>query len=264
MRSIIVAVSLVGCSAAWLDAQLPAERLSLIRLVRSGARSGAEPNPAVPYRASQPQLDVIGLKSLTGPAQTWMVEAHGSFGSLEALDRALSQVPGSANPVDTVFDEVLTGSSSLIGVIRPGLSYRPDEAVRLLPGARYLQISVYRTRPGADIDFAELMRMRKAGLDAVNLDKPELGYQIISGGVSGMYVFISPIASLQSMDQGLTRTPVYADAAAHAAAKGGRQIISEAEITREHLLFRVEPQFSYVSEAFAAADPDFWRPAASR
>jgi hypothetical protein len=31
------------------------------------------------------------------------------------------------------------------------------------------------------------------------------------------------------------------------------------ELNREHLLFRVEPRISYVSDDFAEADPEFWR-----
>jgi hypothetical protein len=30
-------------------------------------------------------------------------------------------------------------------------------------------------------------------------------------------------------------------------------------MSREHLLFRVEPRISYVSREFADVDPDFWR-----
>ena len=29
-------------------------------------------------------------------------------------------------------------------------------------------------------------------------------------------------------------------------------------LTREHLLFRVEPSLSWVSDDFASADPEFW------
>ena len=35
---------------------------------------------------------------------------------------------------------------------------------------------------------------------------------------------------------------------------------SDAEIGREHLLFRVDPQVSYVSPAFAGDDAEFWNP----
>jgi hypothetical protein len=37
-------------------------------------------------------------------------------------------------------------------------------------------------------------------------------------------------------------------------------MVYEAEVSRESLLFRVEPRISYVSTDFADVDPDFWQP----
>ena len=44
------------------------------------------------------------------------------------------------------------------------------------------------------------------------------------------------------------------------------RISGKMEMNREHLLFRVEPRISYVSDDFAEAEPEFWRgkPAESR
>jgi hypothetical protein len=36
-------------------------------------------------------------------------------------------------------------------------------------------------------------------------------------------------------------------------------VSADGEISREHLLFRVEPRMSYVSDDFAEADRQFWR-----
>ena len=58
----------------------------------------------------------------------------------------------------------------------------------------------------------------------------------------------------------MAETPVYAEAIAEARAKTAGQVSAECEISREHLLFRVEPRLSYVSDGFAAGDPQFWRP----
>jgi hypothetical protein len=41
--------------------------------------------------------------------------------------------------------------------------------------------------------------------------------------------------------------------------KESRQIQWEADVTREHMLFRVSPRLSHVSDSFAGSDPDFWR-----
>ena len=101
--------------------------------------------------------------------------------------------------------------------------------------------------------------MRRATADVINLDRPELAYQVFSGAPAGTFVFIAPIISLRNFDDGRNPVPVFAEGLASARAKDGSKIASDTEISREHLLFRVEPRISYVSSEFADADPEFWR-----
>jgi hypothetical protein len=124
------------------------------------------------------------------------------------------------------------------------LSYRPDEAVKLVAGARYMQVSIYRSRPGFDVDFAQLMQIRKAVLDSYNADRPELGYQIISGSTTGTFIFITPMATLRSLDEAVTRWLNQRDGGP-VGGRIGRDIKAEGDITREQLLFRVEPSWRW-------------------
>ena len=130
---------------------------------------------------------------------------------------------------------------------REELSCRPDEAIKLMRGARYPQVSIYRNRPGFGVDFNQLIRMRKAALDRVNADRPELGYQIISGANTGTYIFIAPFASPKILDD-LSARWWRTDGPADGPRGAGRQIAAEGDITREHLLFRVEPRWSWIPE----------------
>ena len=57
----------------------------------------------------------------------------------------------------------------------------------------------------------------------------------------------------------MNNVPVIAEGLANAKAKDGSKIASDTEMSREHLLFRVEPRISYVSDDFAEVDADFWR-----
>ncbi len=43
------------------------------------------------------------------------------------------------------------------------------------------------------------------------------------------------------------------------ARQGGAEDQRRLELNREHLLLRVEPRLSHVSDDFAEADPEFWR-----
>jgi hypothetical protein len=120
-------------------------------------------------------------------------------------------------------------------------------------------VSLYRIRPGREADFGELIHLRRAVADAVNLDRPELAYQVFSGALTGTWIFLAPIASLRSFDEGVNPIPVFAEGLAIARAKDGTKIAADTEISREQLLFRVEPRISYVSNEFSEVDPEFWR-----
>ena len=174
-----------------LAAQTPTEPPILLRLVREPARAAASQLSRA-YANARTGIQILGMSSVTGSPETWFIEMHDSYAGIEALDRSVD--PG------------LMPSSTIL-LYLPNLSYRPDLAVRALPRARYFQASIYRIRPGAGDGFAELMRGRRAALDAINLDRPEMAYQIISGSHSGSYLFLAPLTSLKALDNGSLRTP---------------------------------------------------------
>lgn len=125
--------------------------------------------------------------------------------------------------------------------------------------SHYFHITIYHIRPGGEAELGELVRLRRLNLDSVNLDRPDLAYQVVSGAPSGTYIFLAPLTSLKTMDDAVASLPAYAESLATAEAKAASKVAASAEISREHLLFRVDPRISYVSDAFAEADPEFWR-----
>jgi len=188
------------------------------------------------------------MNSISGPSETWLIEAHDSFSAIEDLDKAFGTAASSSNLLAS--DDVLAPSRTMIGLYRPAWSYRPEEALKLLPKMRYLQVSIYRNRSGDDEAFAALVRARTAGLDTINLDRPDIAYEVISGAPSGTYLLLTPLVSLKTLDDTLSVRA--------GRLEGGAKNAAHYEIGREHLLFRIEPAISYVSEEFASADPDFW------
>jgi hypothetical protein len=203
------------------------------------------------YSNAGAQVNAIGMRSVTGPPETWMVEAHYTFASVEDLDQRLA---------DSHFsDEALAPPLAMIGLYRPVWSFRPAEAVRLLAKARYINVTIFHIRPGTEDQFGELVRLRRANADAINLDRPDLAYQVTSGAPAGTFVFLAPMQTLRAMDDGVNPVPVYAESIAAAKQKDGKQISADIEISREHFLFRVDPRISWVADDFAALDKDFWR-----
>lgn len=242
---------LVGICSSVVCAQGITEPPALLRVTRS---PGLYSLNAEGYASVGAAIPVIGMTTLTGSAETWLVEGQDSFSAIEQLDRARPQL-GTRN---------LQGENGIgqpetwIAAYRQDLSYRPREAVQNLPKARYFQISLYRIQPGSEQDFVEFVTARKATRDSINVDRPDLAYQVISGAPAGTYLVLLPLARLASLDDALAVVPPYA----HPAAREARKIVSEGEISRQNLLLRTEPDLSHVPDDFAGADRTFWKPQA--
>jgi len=255
MRIFLLAAILTSLGGAQSLSDVP----PIVQLVRKPGTGGASLKP---YANSQAAINVIGMASVTGLPETWLVESHFSFASVEDLDQrisAVSPVRSLGDTGDPLQDDVLMPSRTMLALYRPNWSYRPDQAIRMFPRARYFQVSLFRIRPGTESEFGELIRLRRATADVINLDRPDLAYQVISGAPAGTFVFLAPIASLRNFDDGVNPVPVFAEGLANARAKDGSKIAADTEMSREHVLFRVEPRISYVSREFADVDPDFWR-----
>ena len=78
------------------------------------------------------EVNVLGLTSISGPPEAWLIEGHDSLASLEAVDSALS-LAGSRG--DAPLD-YLPLSATAIAVYRPGLRHRPEEAIRPTPAQK--------------------------------------------------------------------------------------------------------------------------------
>jgi hypothetical protein len=237
---IVLLAALAVCSAA---AQSLTEPPPLVRLHRhQGAFQSLQP-----YADAALSVNVVGMAAMTGPAETWLIESHDSFSSIEDVDKAVRPAQG-MEAMDHPSSGILANSGSLIAVYRPAFSYRPEQAIEALQKARYCQVSIYQVHPGSEPQFAELVKSRRIAFDSVNLDRPDIAYYVLSGAASGIYVFLAPLSSLKVLDDG-PRANADNFAAESAKTSG---------LTREHLLFRVEPSASWVTDEFASADPEFW------
>lgn len=254
MRKLLSALALV--SAAF--SQAPTDPPPIVQIT---CQPGYSTGPAKPYAGAKAAVDVVGMSAATGMPQTWTVELHDTFASIEDLDKAISAAPAVA-PARDAFgqpqEDLLSPPRTMIALYESEWSYRPDEAIRLLPKARYVGVTIQRVRVGLEGDFEELVRLRKLTNESVNLNRPELAYRVVSGAPVGQYLVLSPLSSLRALDEGVADVPAFAAPVADARAKAAPKA-AEIEIGREHLLFRVGPRLSYVSDDFAAIDETFWR-----
>jgi hypothetical protein len=240
---LLLSLPLLCCSAFSQGAAVPPPIVQIV------AMPGDAGGPARSYANGRAAVDVLGLSATTGIRQVWWIEMHPTFAGIEALDRALN-LPALGN--------LNGGARVMIAVLQPGWSYRPEEAARSLSKARYMRVAIHRIGLGKEAEFGEMVRLRKVTSDSVNLDRPDLIYHVVSGDDSGTYIVLSPLSSLAMLDEEVADVPASVAPAAEALAKA-QSNAAAIEISREHLLFQVDPRLSYVSDAFAAGD-SFWRP----
>lgn len=252
MKTLVLAGLWAGCAAAQF-----AEAPPVIQIVR---KPGTGTLSSRPYADAKAMVEVIGMTAATGLPETWMIEAHGSFVSIEDLDKAMapSRRPIAAEGPGAGREDLLTPSRTMIATFRSDWSYRPQEAIRLFARARYFHVSIYRVRPGEEDDLGDLMQARRAIFESTNLARPDLVYHVVSGEPAGVYLVLAPLVSLKVLDDGMAALPVYAEPMAVAESKA-QEKAAKVELEREHFLFRVDPRISWVSDEFASADEAFWR-----
>jgi hypothetical protein len=227
MRIVLLAGGILCCAAA----QPP-----VIRVMRNG--------PVQAYAGAKAAVNVIGLSSVAGASEIWLLELHDSFASLEDLDRAL--IP--AGPL-------VPGSSAFVGSLRLELSYRAQEANQNLPKMRYIDVAMYHIQPSARAEFEKFLKARRFALSSVNLDRPALVYQIVSGEPVSTFAVITPLPSLRTFDDVKPAPPAYAQGDQSTE----RKAAAASDFIGVHSWFRINPGLSYVSDEFASADADFWR-----
>src|SRR5947209_976333 len=97
LTGLLIATALIGSGQSYGDA------FSVIRLIRRPSGNSVNPEMVSAYRNARVPVDVIGLRSITGVQQSWLVEAHVSFASVQATDAALAAASRPAESTDTAF-----------------------------------------------------------------------------------------------------------------------------------------------------------------
>ncbi len=73
LTSLLITATIGLCGQSYGDS------FALIRLMRRPSAGAAIPGIVSAHRNARVPVDVIGLRSITGLPQLWLVEAHGSF-----------------------------------------------------------------------------------------------------------------------------------------------------------------------------------------
>jgi hypothetical protein len=144
----------------------------------------------------------LAATAMSGPNQVWFIEEHDSFAAFEEAEKLFDKSPVKTEleAVDARDGEYRSADRTLIAAYRADLSYRPGEAMKILPKSRHLMVATYRVRIGHDAGFAEAAKMILAANEKSNSDQPSMIYQVVAGLPGGSYLVFAPMPSLKSLD----------------------------------------------------------------
>jgi hypothetical protein len=253
------------CAALPLTAQQPAGPPPVLRIFREDikeAKGLAHEKTEAAVMQAMARLNypsrILGLETLTGTPQAWFLEGHTTFASIAESGAALDNPEITA--LTTTDEESLTGSRSMIAVLRPDLSFGTDQIN--LPKVRFFNIITIRIRAGQEQEFTEVGKMMVGAAAKSGSGQPVATYQVVSGAPNGTFLLMEPAESLKSMDEAPQRTQAVYQALGDTGMKRLSKASADTIANEESVLFAVNPEMSYPAKEWVTADPGFWGPKA--
>jgi hypothetical protein len=251
-------------------AQIPAAPPKVLRLVREVIKPGkaaaheklATISAHAMARWKYP-VNLLALSAVTGDEESWTLESHDSFSSVENADTFIEKAPAlkwSLGQYEAQNGELVSARRRMLAAYRKDLSYHGEQLAQTLPKMRYMSVVMVRLHASRDTDFSEAVRTVSAAYEKSNSDQPLVIYQVVSGAQSPTFLFFTSMASLNAMDDAGRRGKALRDALGEEAAAAVLKTSADVTAASESFLFAFNPRMSYVSQEFAAADPDFWTP----
>lgn len=264
MKRLFVLLAAVSAAA---QNPTPPQVLRIIRqTIKPGAAAEHEKigaNVARGVARAKYPANFLALSSMSGEPETWILESHDSFASVEAASTFVENTPAVKwwlGQSEAQSSASLAGVRRLLAIYRPDLSYRGDQFAQNMPQMRYISVVLVRLLPARDSEFAEAVRLVKGAYEKSASDQPLVIYQVISGAPGPSYLFFAPMASLKAMDDAPARGKAMREALGEDNAAKALKTSADVTAASESFLFALNPRLSYVSKEFAAADPDFWTP----
>jgi hypothetical protein len=192
----------------------------------------------------------LAMRSLAGPEEVWFLNG---FDTYEILERVWSVgLPGEVENLQQEKADLVEDSQRILLRYRENLSH---DAGTPLARMRYIAVETVFVRPGSSDEYEQARRLARGVHDRMKSPESRLVYEAFSGTASGTFYVLTPMRSAAEWERVRGRGP---------ADPGVRAKIQERVRTSvgasETALFTFSPTMSYVTEDWAGADPEFWRP----
>lgn len=205
----------------------------------------------------------VALTSLSGKSRVLFLTFYQSLEAWEKDGSAVDKNPtlsGELERAAMADGELLESMDQGVFLFRDEMSLRPRPD---LSQFHFMEVSRYQVRPGHNKEWAEAVKMVKAGYEKGVPDAHWGMFEEHYGGEGNAYLILSGHKSLSEVDRDLMQDKQFADAMGEDGMKKLSELVAACVESSSHQLFAVSPKMSYVSDSWKKSDPDFWSPKAT-
>lgn len=200
----------------------------------------------------------MGMDALSGPSRAVFFLGYPSFADWQKdmVDTMKNATLSSALDSAAAADGALLNSYETSAyVLRDDLSLRAPVPTDHF---HYMEISLFRIRPGHDKDWDDLVKMYIAVFQKIPHGHWAT-FQKIYGTESGSrFIAVTPMKSMAEADQELLDGKAFAQGVGEEQLKKIRELIAATVESSETSIYAVNPKMSYPSDTWVKADPTFW------
>jgi len=203
----------------------------------------------------------LAMTSLSGKQRALFLTSYASLEAWEKDTAAVAKNPTLSAALDaaSVADgEQLDSIDQGVFVFNEEMSLRP---VADLSQMRFMELSIYRVRPGHEREWSEAVKMVKAAYEKGVPGSHWGVFNQVYGGEGDSYLVLTSRKTLAEVDHGFQVEDKQFEAAIGAdGMKKLDELIAASVESSLHQLFSFNPHMSYVADEWIKADPDFWKP----
>jgi len=204
----------------------------------------------------------LAVESLSGKSRALFLTGYDSFAEWEK-----DQAAGQKNTAFTAdIARAWAGDGEMLSDTDGGI-FQFNEEYSLRPNVdiahcRYFEIGRFVLKPGHDGDWADIMKLVKAGYEKIPNSHWAM-YTEIYGATNSTYVYFTALKTGEEMDQDLAAGKEFEAAlGADGLKRLGELSAAAIEESQTHL-FAFSPKMSYPRDEWVKADPGFWAPKAA-
>jgi hypothetical protein len=206
----------------------------------------------------------IAMNSLSGKNRSLFFTG---YDSMEAWEKDNAGMMKNA-ALSTALDQASVADGNLLDAMDQAVFvYDEDMSLRApvdIAHMRYMEIQVFRVKPGHGEEWHDAVKMVKAAYEKSIPEAHWAMFHLVYGGAVGTYAVMTPLKSLAETDAMMGNDRKFAEAMGEDGLKKLTELEAASVESRERNVFAFNPRMSYAPPDWVKADPDFWQPKAMK